>query len=130
MNSPSLGFVGIGSMGWPMAARLAEAGFDLLVSDSDFERAARFAQRYSATAMAADELLPRCELLITMLPSSAVVEQVFGPDTPARLRSDTVSRRTVSDLGTVSRTFQPCQCLEPSSDSYSRWPASRFATNP
>lgn len=87
MSSPSLGFIGIGSMGWPMAARLAEAGFNLIVSDSDFERAARFAQRYPAAAMAADELLLRCELLITMLPSSAVVEQVLGPDTPARLRS-------------------------------------------
>jgi 3-hydroxyisobutyrate dehydrogenase len=79
MSAPSVGFIGIGSMGWPMAARLAGAGMELIVSDCDAERAARFATQFAATALSADELLARCELLVTMLPSSAVVEQVFAP---------------------------------------------------
>ena len=34
-----VGFIGIGNMGWPMAANVAKAGHDLAVFDLDKERA-------------------------------------------------------------------------------------------
>jgi 3-hydroxyisobutyrate dehydrogenase len=78
MSTPTIGFIGLGSMGWPMAARLVTGGFELLVSDAAADRAAQFAAQFGATAMPVATLVPRCDVLITMLPSSAVVELVFA----------------------------------------------------
>ncbi|MFZ4708502.1 MAG: NAD(P)-binding domain-containing protein, partial [Zwartia sp.] len=36
---PTIGFVGIGSMGWPMAALLHKAGYPLHIIDASAERA-------------------------------------------------------------------------------------------
>jgi 3-hydroxyisobutyrate dehydrogenase len=83
MSAPTLGFIGIGSMGWPMAARLASGGFGLCVSDAAAERAAQFAARFGATAMPASQMISHCDVLITMLPSSAVVEQIFAAEPAA-----------------------------------------------
>ena len=33
-DKPSVGFVGVGNMGWPMAACLVKAGFTVHVNDS------------------------------------------------------------------------------------------------
>ena len=34
-----IGFIGIGNMGWPMAANLAKAGYAVTVHDADPQRA-------------------------------------------------------------------------------------------
>jgi 3-hydroxyisobutyrate dehydrogenase len=39
-----VGLIGIGSMGWPMAARLVQAGFAVTVYDAAPGQAAKFAQ--------------------------------------------------------------------------------------
>lgn len=77
-----IGFIGLGAMGEPMAARLAGAGFPLTVHDADAARTARVAQALGADAAAtAREAAAACDILVTMLPSSAVVEKVLeGPD--------------------------------------------------
>jgi 3-hydroxyisobutyrate dehydrogenase len=79
-----IGFIGLGAMGEPMAARLAGAGFPLTVHDADAARTARVAQALGAGAGAAAtarEAAAACDILVTMLPSSAVVEKVLeGPD--------------------------------------------------
>jgi 3-hydroxyisobutyrate dehydrogenase len=77
-----IGFVGLGSMGAPMAERLAVAGHRLVVVDADPAAAERVAAatgaRLGKTPREAGEA---CDLLITMLPDSAVVEEVlFGSD--------------------------------------------------
>jgi 3-hydroxyisobutyrate dehydrogenase len=43
MTELTVGFVGLGNMGWPMAANLHAAGFSLVVRDADAARQARFA---------------------------------------------------------------------------------------
>src|SRR5690348_14054135 len=45
-----IGFVGIGNMGWPMAANVARAGFPITVFDADRARAPRFAAEFGAKA--------------------------------------------------------------------------------
>ena len=40
MTVQSVGFVGIGNMGWPIAANLVGAGFDVTVADAAAGRAA------------------------------------------------------------------------------------------
>lgn len=79
----TIGFVGLGRMGWPMAARLVEAGFTVVVYDLSPERTREFARRHAAVR--ADRLGAVAEIsdiVITMLPDSTVVgDALFGaPD--------------------------------------------------
>lgn len=84
--SARIGFIGLGMMGAPMSACLVKAGFRLDVTDVDATRVAEVCAATSAsplTAEAAGEL----DVLITMLPSSAIVEAVLLDDGwAARLR--------------------------------------------
>ena len=73
------GFIGIGAMGRPMAARVAQAGFPLTLLDQD-PALAQEAAEASGAAIAATpaELARSADLIVTMLPTSAVVAAVLG----------------------------------------------------
>ncbi|MGJ4904179.1 NAD(P)-dependent oxidoreductase [Bradyrhizobium sp. HKCCYLS2058] len=64
-------FVGIGNMGWPMAARLLGAGFAVAVNDAVAGRAEDFVRQVGGT-LAADlgAAAAQAEVIITMLPTS------------------------------------------------------------
>ncbi len=47
-DKPTVGFVGVGNMGWPMAACLVKAGFPVQVNDSRREVANNFVQQIGA----------------------------------------------------------------------------------
>ena len=76
---PNIGFVGIGNMGWPMAACLADAGYSLVVADARRATADNFVQQVggrvadSLTALAASS-----DVIITMLPTSGNVSAVMA----------------------------------------------------
>jgi len=72
-----VGFIGIGRMGAPMAARLHAAGHPLVVHDVRLEAAQAFASQHHGVqpARGLDELAA-CDVVITMLPDSAAVEAV------------------------------------------------------
>jgi len=73
-----IGFIGLGAMGEPMASRLAAAGFAVAVHDADAARAGRIAQAIGARAATSPaDAAEGCDILVTMLPSSAVVEAVL-----------------------------------------------------
>ncbi|WP_202332190.1 NAD(P)-dependent oxidoreductase [Mesorhizobium sp. L-8-3] len=83
MNSTTrLGFIGLGAMGKPMTARLVAAGFTLSVHDADAARTASVAKTLGARAATSPkDAAAASDILITMLPSSAVVTAVLeGPD--------------------------------------------------
>lgn len=80
MSTPvkTIGFIGIGSMGRPMAARLVGAGYSVIALDANPQAAADFAKESGAsTATAASELARNSDLIVTMLPTSAIVESVL-----------------------------------------------------
>jgi len=89
-----IGFIGLGRMGQPMARRLRQAGHTLVVHDADPQAV--------ATATAADARVHACatpaqvaqnaDLIITILPTSAIVEQVLTGPTGvfSALRADAV----------------------------------------
>jgi 3-hydroxyisobutyrate dehydrogenase len=78
-EKPTVGFVGVGNMGWPMAACLVKAGFPLLVNDNRREVANNFVQQIGGTAPdSLRELAQRADVLVTMLPTSAIVGAVLG----------------------------------------------------
>jgi len=73
-------FIGLGHMGGPMSRRLAEAGLDLTVSDLDAARAAPALERGARLARSATEAASAADILITMLPTPAAVEEVMLGD--------------------------------------------------
>ena len=83
-----IGFIGIGSMGWPMARRLVEAGYSVTVQDAVPGRAADFAQRHGGTAAA--NAAEGADAVITMLPTSRDVAAVLAAIRPALKRGAVV----------------------------------------
>lgn len=77
-----VGFIGLGAMGRPMAARVAGAGHGLSVLDRDTQRAGAVAAELGGTWAADGAALARdAELIVTMLPTSATVgEALDGAD--------------------------------------------------
>ena len=74
-----VGFIGIGAMGRPMAARLAQAGFALSILDADTQLAGAVAAELGGNwARTGAELARECGLIVTMLPTSAIVAEVLG----------------------------------------------------
>jgi 3-hydroxyisobutyrate dehydrogenase len=84
VSKPNVGFVGIGNMGWPMAACLSRAGFALQVADARRVQADNFVQQIGGFAPdTLAGLAGGCDVVITMLPTSANVATVLadGADT-------------------------------------------------
>ena len=82
-RKPRIGFVGLGAMGSEMVRQLAGAGFPLIVHDVDQARAANTAAALAATHAAAPaEVAAAAEIIVTMLPTSAVVAEVLAAALP------------------------------------------------
>ncbi len=78
-----LGFIGIGNMGWPMAANLLKAGFDVTVADARPGRAAQFAREIGGrAAQDAADAAQNADAVITILPTSAEVAEVVAAIKP------------------------------------------------
>jgi 3-hydroxyisobutyrate dehydrogenase len=78
-----VGFIGLGTMGLPMATNLARAGVPLVVHDTDAAAlaAARALPGSPAVAPSPRAVAERAEVVFTCLPDDAVVRQVYqGPD--------------------------------------------------
>ena len=73
----TVGFIGLGAMGAPMAANLATSGVRMLVHDADPGRSTEIARQTGARAADLAEVARDAEVVITMLPSSDVVEAVL-----------------------------------------------------
>jgi 3-hydroxyisobutyrate dehydrogenase len=73
-----IGFVGLGAMGWPMAANLVKAGFDVSAYDARSTEAGRFALEVGGTAAPSLAALgENVDVVITMLPTSKIVAAVL-----------------------------------------------------
>jgi 3-hydroxyisobutyrate dehydrogenase len=73
-----LGFIGIGTMGWPMAANLVKAGFAVTVFDLSEARGRDFVRQHPA-AIATMALVDMAEqdIVVTMLPTGRIVSEVL-----------------------------------------------------
>lgn len=75
-----IGFIGLGIMGLPMAKRLLEAGYQLLVNDVSPERV-EILTRLGARSAACSQIGQECGLVFTILPNGSIVQRVlFAPD--------------------------------------------------
>jgi 3-hydroxyisobutyrate dehydrogenase len=70
----TIGFIGIGNMGRPMAANLVKGGYQVVPYDADGERAAQFARDTGAKSAATLAVLSaEVDAIITMLPTGKEV---------------------------------------------------------
>jgi 3-hydroxyisobutyrate dehydrogenase-like beta-hydroxyacid dehydrogenase len=77
-NRERVAFLGLGIMGWPQAANLARAGFDLTVWNRTRTRAEQFCAEHPAhVASSPAEAAAAADVTITMVPDVPEVESVF-----------------------------------------------------
>jgi 3-hydroxyisobutyrate dehydrogenase len=77
----TIGFIGLGNMGAPMAANLLTAGHQVICYDVVASACAALAQKGGRAASGAPEAAAAGEIVITMLPAGPQVRQVYlGPD--------------------------------------------------
>ena len=72
----TLGFVGVGRMGGPMAARLLDAGHSLCVFDTNAEVVNPLVARGAAMAASAEEVASKAEVVFMSLPTPPIVQSV------------------------------------------------------
>jgi 3-hydroxyisobutyrate dehydrogenase-like beta-hydroxyacid dehydrogenase len=78
---PSVGFIGLGVMGEPMAGHLAKAGHRLALFDARPQHAARLAARLGAAASAPHspaEVARASDIVVTMVPNGEVVRDLVS----------------------------------------------------
>jgi len=75
-----IGFIGLGTMGTPMAGHLVDKGFDVTVYNRTAERATALCARGAKLATSIEALARECDVIFTMLTADAAVEDVLlGP---------------------------------------------------
>lgn len=76
-----VGFIGLGNMGFPMAGRLADAGFKLTIYDINQIVSENFVKRHAGkSAASASEVGLNAQVVITMLPDGQAVRRVVLGD--------------------------------------------------
>jgi 3-hydroxyisobutyrate dehydrogenase len=77
VSAGKVGFVGLGTMGWPMSANIARGGYDVIGIDADPELAQRWAKEHGQTAASGPADFADAEVVVTMLPNGATVRQAI-----------------------------------------------------
>jgi len=78
MANPTIGFIGLGIMGKPMARNLIKAGYPLVVHNRSRGVVEELSKERAQTATSPREVAARSEVVITMLPDSPDVELVYA----------------------------------------------------
>ena len=73
----TVGFIGLGIMGKPMARNLLKAGFPLVVSSRSIGPVTELVREKALSAGSPSEVAQRSDVIITMLPDSPDVERVI-----------------------------------------------------
>src|SRR5882762_2252760 len=81
MAQQTIGFIGLGIMGRPMAKNLVKAGYPLVVHSRSRGPVDDVVKSGAKAASSSKDVAAQCDVLITMLPNSPEVEQVaLGKD--------------------------------------------------
>jgi 4-hydroxybutyrate dehydrogenase/sulfolactaldehyde 3-reductase len=95
-----IGFVGLGRMGRPMASNLCRKGFRLVVHDIKRNAVAELELLQAKGAESVAEVAKLSDVIVTMLPNSAVVDEIIaGPDGVLR---NAKPGSLIMDMSTVS----------------------------
>ena len=78
VGTSTIGFVGLGRMGRPMASNLCSKGFALIVHDVNRDPVGALAAQKAKTARTYADVAAAADVILTMLPNTAVVETVIA----------------------------------------------------
>ncbi len=101
MAGEALGFVGVGRMGGPMAGRLLDAGYKLVIHDTSKNAIAPLTARGAKIATSAADVASQTEVVLLSLPTPKVVEMVTLGEGGAVHGSKV---KTIVDLSTTGPT--------------------------
>jgi len=96
----SIGFVGVGNMGGPMAINLVKAGHEVKVFDLSAELVQQVIAQGAQAAVTALDAARDVDVLISMLPSGQIVEDLYMHQT--RLLDHISPRTLVIDCSTIA----------------------------
>ena len=91
-----IGFIGLGSMGHPMAKNLEQAGVELTVFNRTHEKTKDFVQR-SQVASSIPYLVERSDIIFTMLTDDQAVKEVYD-----RVLACQLEGKLLIDMSTIS----------------------------
>jgi 3-hydroxyisobutyrate dehydrogenase len=94
-----IGFIGVGTMGKPMALNLMKAGYELAVYDINPKPLKEFQEKGATVGQSIREVAIRSEVVITMVPNSGDVEDVILKENGAI--EGLKSGSTVIDMSTI-----------------------------
>ena len=96
----TVGFIGLGRMGRPMASNLCRKGFRIVVNDIDPTAVKELEALQARGTTSVAEVASQSDIVVTMLPNSAVVRDVVGrtDGVLANLKPGTL----IMDMSTVS----------------------------
>lgn len=77
MKLPAIGFIGLGTMGWPMARNIQRAGYSLMVHDSNADTVRRFVDETGCLAADSITAMTDRNIIVTMLPDGDIVREVL-----------------------------------------------------
>ncbi|UQG62755.1 NAD(P)-dependent oxidoreductase (plasmid) [Marinobacter sp. M3C] len=103
----TIGFVGIGNMGAPMATRLLEAGHELVVFDAYDDALSGFATKGAVAASSPSDVADKADVVLISLPTPEIVREVVlgksGLAAGSRCRTiidlSTTGPHTASEVG-------------------------------
>ncbi|MFA0442693.1 sulfolactaldehyde 3-reductase [Vibrio sp. 10N.222.51.C12] len=95
----TVGFIGLGQMGSPMAANLIKGGHSLRVFDVNKDAVSRMVELGATAASSPAEAATDAEFVITMLPNGALVREVLFGDGGVTERLDT--QALLIDMSTI-----------------------------
>jgi 3-hydroxyisobutyrate dehydrogenase len=99
----TIGFIGLGLMGRPMALNLARAGTPLVVWNRTAARSGELRAAGARVAAGPAEVFAEAEVVILMLAGEQAVDQVLGRGTPAFAAR--VAGHTIVPMGTTSPAY-------------------------
>ena len=97
-----IAFIGLGTMGWPMAANLIRAGHSLAVHDLLQDHMAQAASAGAEACKTAAAALAGAEFVITMLPTGDIVRQMLGGESGLFAQAREHSAPLFIDCSTIS----------------------------
>src|SRR5947208_2502366 len=100
MSQNTVGFIGLGIMGKPMARNLLNAGYPLIVHNRSRAAVDELSKEGAQAAPHSQEIAERSEIIITMLPDSPDVELVYAGE--HGIFSDVKSGTLLIDMSSIS----------------------------
>lgn len=125
----TIGFIGLGAMGQPMAANLARKGHDLIVFDIAQDRTPTLRDLGASVAGSVAEVAEKSGIVVTMVPDSPQVESVIlGADGVLEAGSD---GQLIMDMSTVDpeATDRVAAALAARGRAFVDAPVGRLVTN-